>query len=500
MNLTADAFIVSVLFSPRIWKTVSFTVAEAFASAMFALIIGLPAAFLVARRRFFGRRFLNILAAVPFCMPTLLIALGFVMFYGMNGVLNAVFSFFRLSRFTALYSFWGIVLTHGFYNFPIVMRMCADTWCRLPSNEADAARLLGADEIGVFRTVTLYQLAPSIGASFTLVFLYCFFSFIIVLLFGSIGGTTIEVEIYQAARSQFDIPTVFKLAFLETAVALVAIAVYSKLEQYAAKSSGMNVADENERKQLFSISEKVTVYGFVVFILIFFAGPLITIAVKAFSAFSVVLHRSTFFPSLMNTLISGCSTAFWCTVLGLLCATFVHVADPLKKKVLLRSLLPMLPMTISPVAAGVFIVLITGQGTVASLVTVQTLLFWPFAYRQITAALDRIPRSIEEAAKLLSPRRRDMLYRVYVPLCSRGLISAFAFSFAVSAGDASLPLMLSIPDFDTLALFTYRLAGAYRFSEACAAGIVLAVLTAGVFSISTAVFTKKKGKIYGTTH
>ena len=78
----------------------------------------------------------------------------------------------------------------------------------------------------------------------------------------------------------------------------------------------------------------------------------------------------------------------------------------------------------------------------------------------------------------------DRVIRVLLPISKKGLISAFGFCFAVSAGDTTLPLVLAIPKLDTLSLFTYRLAGSYRFNEACAAGVILGLLCALVFIIS----------------
>ncbi|MBP5696324.1 MAG: iron ABC transporter permease, partial [Treponema sp.] len=49
--------------------------------------------------------------------------------------------------------------------------------------------------------------------------------------------------------------------------------------------------------------------------------------------------------------------------------------------------------------------------------------------------------------------------------------------FAVSLGDATLPLVLAIPNFSTLALYTYRLAGAFRFNQACACAVLMIILS-----------------------
>jgi thiamine transport system permease protein len=188
---------------PRFARSFSYGLSQAFVSALLAALVGLPGAFLLARRRFPGKRILSALSAVPFCVPPLIIAIGFVLYYGREGILNrALMSLFKLDeppvRF--LYSFVGVVMAHGFYNFPVVMSLVGGAWASSPKRHEDAARLLGASESRVFMTVTLPSIMPAIGAALSLVFLMCFYSFIIVLLFGGPGVGTPEVELYGAFR------------------------------------------------------------------------------------------------------------------------------------------------------------------------------------------------------------------------------------------------------------------------------------------------------------
>ena len=89
-----------------------------------------------------------------------------------------------------------------------------------------------------------------------------------------------------------------------------------------------------------------------------------------------------------------------------------------------------------------------------------------------------------DASLILSKSKLDIIWRVLLPVSKKSLISAFGFCFAISAGDTTLPLVLAIPRFDTLSLFTYRLAGAYRFNEACAAGVILGLICALVFVLT----------------
>ena len=100
-----------------------------------------------------------------------------------------------------LYSFKAIILAHTFYNFPIIMSLVSSYWEHLDANCEAASQTLGANKVQTFLKVTLPRLLPAIISAVSLVFLFCFNSFAIILVLG--GGpqyTTMEVEIYRQAR------------------------------------------------------------------------------------------------------------------------------------------------------------------------------------------------------------------------------------------------------------------------------------------------------------
>ncbi|MDA8424708.1 MAG: ABC transporter permease subunit, partial [Treponema sp.] len=213
----------ATLAEPRTLRALQFTISQAAVSTIAALLIGLPGAWLAARYDFRGRRLLKSLSAIPFSVPPLLIVLAFVLYYGRGGYLNrALMAVFGLREppLGFLYSFWGIVLVHGFYNFPIVMQNLSEVWARLPRDREDAARLLGAGRLRAFATGALPSLAPSLAQAAALTFLFCFFSFAVVLVFGSLVGSTLEVEVYRRARIEADPAGASAIALVETAIAL----------------------------------------------------------------------------------------------------------------------------------------------------------------------------------------------------------------------------------------------------------------------------------------
>ncbi len=489
------------VFSPRTMQVLLFTIKESLCSTAIALVIGFVAAFFAANRRFFGRRFLLSLSAVPLCIPPLLIALGFVRAYGMNGGINRLLMQItgtKKAPLTFLYSFWGIIIAQGFYNFPIIMRTVTDSWERLPQTEHDAALLLGAGRLRVFRTITLVQLMPAIASSALIVFLYCFFSFIIILIFGSVGCTTLEVEIYQAARTTLDFSYAGRLALLETGTALIFASLYAAVSSKGLSSSGIRTEENIEKRKKISGPAEIILFSLsAVLVLLFFLLPLILLVLNAFPSLKTLFSRRGFSSALKNTCLTACASAFLSTVTAFSFSYTNRRLDPDKKSRFFR-IASFLPMTVSSVVLGFGITRLSG-GLAKNpflLVIAQSSLQWPFALQQISRQMDRIPQNVIDAADLLSPSRLNTLFSVVLPQCRRSILSAFAFCAAISAGDATLPLVLAIPRFETLALFTYRLSGAYRFDEACACGTVLMFLSVILFfAADTGRTGTEKGRI-----
>ena len=482
-------------FWPRILSALRFTLTEALLSSIVAAIIGIPAAFLVARRRFPGRRLLLSLSGVPLCVPPVIIALAFVLFYGRQGYLNSfLMRAFSLASppVTFLYSLAGVVIAHGFYNFPVVLRTVAQVWERLPEDESDAALTLGASPARVFLTITLPRLSGAILSSAVLVFLYCFFSFVIVLLFGGIGGTTLEVELYQAARATLDFRMAGVIAIVETVAAIGIVCLYAVLQsRLSAGTEG--VRPVRERLRLKGVGERIAAGAFLFFILVFFIGPLVSILVRSFTVspgglyaagvrpsldpWMTLFGRSSFARAFASTLAVALTVAVISTLAGLF---FALLEERCSARPFFR-VVPLAPLAVSSVMLGFGWTILVSRGNVACLVLAQSAIAWPFAWTQVRSALDRIPRGVPEAASLLSPDGLDVDWRVRVPLAWKGILSGAGLVFAISAGDASLPLVLSLGRFENLALMLYRLVGSYRFAEACACAVVLALLSGVVF-------------------
>ena len=472
-----------------------FTFIQAALSAAFASIIGLCAAFFCARRAFLGRRFLLSLSAIPLSVPPVVIALAFILCFGKNGFVNRLLlalSAGKVSTGTFLYSTGGVLLVHTFYNFPIAMRTIAVAWEQLPEETEQAAGLLGASPFRIFRTVIFPELKAPFFAAFVIIFLYCFFSFVIILLLGGIGITTLEVELYQTLRRDVHAASAGWIAAIETGIAATAVLLYTCLRRKTPNHIE-TMQYTRPRLHIGGIKERVffaVLLGIIFLCLLLPLFSLFTYSLSvlksgqetsltvSFHVWRSLLQRPAFWIAVRQTVQVGVGTA----ALSVITALFFSYLTFDFKHTWYKSI-PFIPFAVSSIILGSGWLKLEIVPSLTLLIIVQTSLAWPFAWTQIEISLAKIPRPVIDAAHLLSACRRDEFFRTLLPLCKPGIAAAFCSVFAISAGDASLPLLLHLPNFENLALMLFRFAGAYRFLESSSIAVILAVLTGFLFFI-----------------
>ena len=369
------------------FHTYFYTLEIALLSTLVAAAAGIPMAYFTARRRFPGRRLLLSLSAVSLCVPSLIVALGYVSFWGMNGTVNRLFG----THFSFLYSTAGIVIAQGFYNVPFITGIVSEAWERLPHEQENAARLLGAGEARILRTVTLRQLSGAIGAACIPVFLFCYFSFMIVLLFSPVGRSTLEVEIYHSIRTTLDVGSGAKLALLETVTAFALVFAYSFVARRSQTTSSGVEYVPFERRGLGAGGAWIAFLPLVLLVLIFLIFPLGSVFVSGVGEAGKLLRGASFWKAALHSLECGLATGACCTLLGF--AYSVGVKLGRRQGSVFLQTVPVLPMAISSVVISWSATLIFHRGNAALLVALQTALYWPIAYRQIQNGINRISYS-----------------------------------------------------------------------------------------------------------
>ncbi|MBB6071672.1 ABC transporter permease [Longimicrobium terrae] len=169
------------------------------ASVVLSALIGVPLAFLFARRDFPGRRVLGALAAMPVLLPPLVGTLSFLFLYGESGFLTrGVQSLLGMDEAPwRLTGAWAVLLVHAYTMYVYFYLFTAAGLARLDGGYAEAAAALGAGWWTTLRRVTLPMLAPALGGAALLVFMTSMASFSAPYVFGG-GFRVLTTQLFNS--------------------------------------------------------------------------------------------------------------------------------------------------------------------------------------------------------------------------------------------------------------------------------------------------------------
>ena len=484
-------------------KVIGFSILQAFLSALFSIIFGLPGAWLVTYYDFPGKRWFNLLTYLPFILPSILVVLAMVLFFGNNGWINRglmyLFSF-EEQPIQFLYSLSGILVAHVFYNFPIAMKIISDQWERISFKYLQAARSLGVGSIKLFFCITLPLLMPSLGSAFLLIFLLCMNSFAIILVLGGgIHFTTIEVLIYQLARLELDYSGASSLAFLQSVFSLVCITILI---------FGIRQNTEQNFTNKYSLTNGMmnfcpkAWFGFfwICVVLIFSIGPLLTIILDSFRRFEngewiytiywyeKLLDRGEnnfFLFALWNSFRIGLGSAILSSFVGLGLVSLIVYKKGINRR--FWEAFSLFPMILSTIVFGVawfhfFQSYLVGIIPLIYIVIVMhTILTCPYWIRVVIPSLETIPFQWHIEAKMLGNKSFQYGLKILWPWLRRTFIIAFFFSFSLSLGELNSTMMIADESIRTLPLEIYDAISGYRFSYASAVAVILLSLSIFTF-------------------
>lgn len=455
-----------------------FSTWQAALSTVLTLVAALPAAWLFARVRFVGRRVLWALLVVPFVLPTVVVAAAFT-----SGPLRAV---------VPVGTLWAVLAAHVFFNYAVVVRVVGVAWAGLGTRCADAAAVLGASPIQAARHVTLPLLAPSILAAASVVYLFCFTSFGVVLLLGSARLRTVEVEIYERIRT-LDLATAATLA---AAQLVIVVALLWVAGRWSRRWSVPLDVTGNDTTVSSSAQRRVAVGLTLGSMAVIVGLPLVTLVLSGLPWWSTlgesrgVLAASPL-RALGNSLVLASVAATVALVVGGLAVAGIVVAERgrARRTTAAFDALLMLPLGASAVTVGLGLLLaynrppVDLRGTVVLVPLAQALVALPFVVRILLPAARAVDTRLRDAALTLGASPWRALWHVELPALTRPATVAAGFAFAVAAGEFGATLIVARPDLPTLPLTIARLLGqpgAASRGGALAAATALMVVTAAV--------------------
>lgn len=452
----------------RLLRVGWFTLWQAVLSTVLTFIAAAPITWAVGRFEFRGRSLAMALITVPFVLPTVVVGTAFVAL-GWRDSLGA------------------ILAAHVFFNVAVVVRTVGSQWRRLNPDLLHAASTLGSSPSQVLRRVTLPLLRPSLAAAASIVFLFTFTSFGVVLILGGFDYSTIEVEIYRQALVLFDLPLAAALAVVQLFGVSAALYLYSRYQERHSQSWEIR-SDQSVPPATGAV--KVAVYAVVVGTLAILAVPIAVLVSRSIGWFRPLFTSDLVvgnpLAAIRNSLLTAAAATAIALTIGVMAATFIsHRKGSLSGWF---DTVLMLPLGTSAVAIGLgFIVALDWpvdlRATLVLVPIAHALIAIPFVVRITLPAMRSINPDLRHAASALGAAPWKVWRQIDLPLISRAGLVAAGFSLVISLGEFGATTFVARPNTATIPTLIFRMLsrpGAASFGVAMALSVILAALTAAI--------------------
>lgn len=170
-----------VLSDPAIWTYFLNSAIVALGSTALALLIGLPAAYVLGRYRFRGNVDYGFWILTTRMTPPVAVLIPFFVMYVRTGLINTHI---------------GLIIAHVAINLSIVVWLMKGFFEDLPSEMEEAAAIDGATYFQAFRHICLPVVLPGIAAVSILAFLFSWNEFLFALVLGGSDVRTVPLGLY----------------------------------------------------------------------------------------------------------------------------------------------------------------------------------------------------------------------------------------------------------------------------------------------------------------
>ena len=434
-----------------------------------ATTVGIGGAWILARTDVAFPRLWGVVFTLPLVVPSYVLALAFVSATGPRGLIADVTGV-ATPHLIGLPGAW-LALTIATYPYVFLITAAAIT--KIDPALEEVARSLGASPWRVFRTVTLPQLRPAVGAGALLAALYTLSDFGAVSLMRFDAFTRV---IYAQYSGRLD-----RTPAIVLSIALIAIAGIFIWGEQRTRGKGSYFSRSATRpppRHRLSMAQRVVVVA----------------ALSVTSAIGVVVPVTVLITWLVRGVAGGADILVpWKAIGGSL------TAGTLAALLAMAGAIPIVILTVRFVSRttrwverGVFTIFSLPHITVAIAVVAFTIRYATPVYQSILvlgivyasmflaqatsaakASLLQVNPALEDASRSLGRGPIATYLRVTFPLMARGLLAGGALVFVTTLKELPATLLLSPPGFTTLAVRIWSAADESLFARAATSSLIL---------------------------
>jgi iron(III) transport system permease protein len=461
--------------------------------------MGITCAWLVTAHRFPGRDILVWLLPLPLAVPTYITAYIYVEIFDSAGLVQMALR--DLMGWTSRGDYWfpevrslyGCILVMSAVLYPYVYIAARAMFMTQSASMLEVARTLGSSRFKLFRVIALPLARPALAVGVSLALLEALNDI------GAseyLGVRTLTVSVYTTWLNRGSLAGAAQIAVVMLAfvVALILIERYGRRNRrYAVSAKRPRVVQPTPLPgwRAWAATALCTFP-----VLMGFGIPTAFLLRETLRGGLVRQLDATFLGHLLTTI--GLSTV--ATVIVLALAILLVSASRLAKVPLTKGALFIaglgytIPGTV--LALGLMTPLIgfdnlvgtlwrslTGQriglllmGAAGGIIIAYAIRFLPIATGSLSAGLDRVSPSLEDAARTLGASRRDLVWKIQLPLMRPALASAALLVFVDCIKELPATLLLRPLNTDTLATFIYSHASRGTFEAGSLAALVIVLV------------------------
>ena len=414
----------------------------AFLVSIIDIVTGLPFAWYIVRGKSRILSALDTLADMPFIVPTTALGYSLSLFWNSPEGIAALFNTESLISPGWLL----VILLHFVFSYPVVVRVLVGALMDYRMEYEEAARTLGAAPFTADRTVTLPIIKSSIIAAFTLAFARSI---------SETGATMMVAGTFENGaifiKNMKDAGNWGAVVFASVVLIAISAAIFAIIRVLGVKLRFplRRVWPQAERKLS---SKKLTIFRNILTIFIFFALIIIPSIFVAFPAINAIFTKTLE----KAFTLQGVWAEFWTSIglsyaVGAL-ATIINAVAGLPMAILIaRKTLGRTTATIFDILTDIPIIIpSTALGASLSIFWKESFTFlpeiWPliFAHLAITypyyvksmaAAIQRINKEYEEAARTLGARPFTVFKTIVFPLTKYSMFAGAIMVFTRSVSE-----------------------------------------------------------------
>ncbi len=474
--------------------------------SLFAIVLGVPMAYLMTRYNVWGKRVWHVLAILSLMSPPFLGAYAWIMMFGRAGSVTTFLKQFGISIPT-IYGFGGISTVLTLKLYPYIYMYTSGAMESIDSSLEECAENLGSGKLRRFFTVTMPVVTPSITAGALVVFMSALADFGTPMLLGGQDFRTLPVLIYNEYLSEIGgngnlASAISIIIVIITLVMLLVQKTYVGRRNYIMSALRPPKVVEVHGFKRFLVTLPVFLITFISFL------PQIVVCASSFqhTNYSSFTGGFTFenyqnlgsrlWSTMRNTFTYSLTAMVFIVVIGIL-MSYVIVRKKGKTGGILDMLL-MAPYVIPGSVLGLCYIVtfnvkpLVLTGTAAIIIISYVIRKLPYTVRSASAFLMQMDPSVEEASINLGVPPMRTFWKVTARLMLPGVFSGAILSWVTCINELSCSIMLSSGKNNTLTIEAYTNIVRNSVGSGAALSAILTVTSAVILIICLKI---SKGKI-----